>query len=285
MTPDQFHASLIFSSPAGTTARTATAMAAALADLGTPHTLRDLGKKPADLGGIRARLADPDQPTMLFVGSPVYSSHAVPPITEFLDGLPPLANCFAVPFVTWGGATSGLALPEMAAALIDKGAVLAGAARIMAVHSLMWRLADPVGVGRPNNDDLRLAAGLAADVVRRAAAGSLVPLPIERLHYQPADQVEGMRQLSIAKAKQILPARRVNADRCTACGICRDECPAAAIELDPLPRFLDHCFLCFSCVRQCPEEAIEVDLVPIYDRIRDRAVAYGETPPTMIFSA
>jgi ferredoxin len=285
MTPDHLHACFVFISPAGTTARTARAMATALADLGTPHTLCDLGKRPAPIEEVRSMVADPEQPTVLFVGSPVYSSHAVPPITDFISALPTLANCFAVPFVTWGGVTSGLALPEMAAALTAKGAVLAGAARIMAVHSLMWRLSDPVGIGRPNDDDLQQAAGLAVNVARQAAAGSLIPLPIEDLHYQPADKVEAMRQLNITKAKQTLPPRTVNPDRCTACGICRDECPVTAIVLDPLPRFLDHCFLCFNCVRFCPEEAIEVNLEPIYDHIRERAATYGEKPPTLIFTA
>ena len=47
-------------------------------------------------------------------------------------------------------------------------------------------------------------------------------------------------------------------DKCTACGTCKDSCPAEAIlEGDPIYKIdPDLCIDCGSCVGECPVEAI-----------------------------
>jgi len=153
----------------------------------------------------------------------------------------------------------------------------------MAVHSLMWQLPDPVGIGRPNADDLAQIELLVSDVIDNADAGCPRQLSLDVLNYQPAEFVPEMLQLSVAKAKTILPPRQVDHARCTLCGYCRDTCPASAIELNPLPVFLPNCFICYNCMRLCPEQAIYADLEPVYERIRSRVTHYAETPATEIF--
>lgn len=54
---------------------------------------------------------------------------------------------FDVPFVTWGGACSGISLYEMGKELLNKRFTVLGAAKILAVHSLMWQLENPLGKG------------------------------------------------------------------------------------------------------------------------------------------
>jgi len=273
---------IVYISPAGTTEMVARTIEASLMARGESCTLYNLGTKPHTSADISSVLAS-DIETMLFIGSPVYSSHAVPTVINFIDQLPAVKNSRVIPFVTWGGATSGVALHEMGEKLLDRGFALAGAAKVMAVHSLMWSLPDPVGVGRPNTDDLDQVAQLVSDVIDNADAGCTQQLSIEALNYQPAEHVPEMLQLSVAKAKTILPSRQVDPERCTLCGYCRDNCPASAIELNPLPVFLPDCFICYNCVRLCPEKAISADLDPVYERIRSRVTHYAETPDTEIF--
>jgi ferredoxin len=249
---------------------------------GEACTLCNLGTKPLNTGDISSALAG-DIETLLFVGTPVYSSHAVPTVIKFIEQLPAVRNSLAIPFVTWGGATSGVSLYEMGEKLLDKGFMLAGAAKVMAVHSLMWQLPDPIGAGRPNADDLDQVALLVSDVIDKVDTGSTQQLSIDVLNYQPAEHVPEMLQLSVAKAKTILPPRKVDPERCTLCGYCRDNCPASAIELNPLPVFMPDCFICYNCVRLCPEKAISADLEPVYERIRSRVTHYAETPDTEIF--
>jgi len=273
---------IVYISPAGTTEMVAKTIEKSLISRKESCTLCNLGKKPLNTDDIISVLAS-DIETLLFVGSPVYSSHAVPTVTNFIDQFPAVKNSRAIPFVTWGGATSGVALHEMGKKLIDRGFVLAGAAKVLAVHSLMWPLSDPIGVGHPNINDLDQVAQLVSDVIDNADAGCIQHLSIEALNYQPAEHVPEMLQLSVAKAKTILPPRQVDPERCTLCGFCRDNCPASAIELNPLPVFLPDCFICYNCVRLCPEKAISADLDPVYERIRSRVTHYAETPDTEIF--
>jgi flavodoxin len=50
----------------------------------------------------------------------VYMDRATPPTIEFIEALPAVSGPLAVPFVTWGGSGSGLALWQLGGALIKK---------------------------------------------------------------------------------------------------------------------------------------------------------------------
>jgi NAD-dependent dihydropyrimidine dehydrogenase PreA subunit len=282
MSENRRHSFIVYISPAGTTEMVAQTIESTLTALEESFTACNLGKKPSGIADMHRALAG-DSETLLFIGSPVYSSHAVPLIISFIDALPLVTNSRAIPFVTWGGATSGVALYEMGQRLINRGFALAGAAKVMAVHSLMWKLPDPLGAGRPDSDDLSHVKQLVSDVIKNTDDRTAPTLSLDCLNYQPAEHVTEMMQLSVAKAKTILPSRQVHPERCTQCGYCADNCPASALKLDPLPVFLPDCFICFNCVRLCPEKAITVNMDPVYERILDRVAHYAESPPTEIF--
>lgn len=52
----------------------------------------------------------------------------------------------------------------------------------------------------------------------------------------------------------------VDASLCTACGICVDECPTSALDLDDAAVLAreDDCTECGTCVDTCPNEAISL---------------------------
>ena len=82
----------------------------------------------------------------------------------------------------------------------------------------------------------------------------------------------------------IIP-KTVDEESCTQCSVCAEECPVAAISLDPYPVFNEACFDCFNCIRLCPEAAIEpgVPLAKIEEMIRDRVTTINEQPLTEIY--
>ena len=276
------HAVIVYSSPAGTTRRIAHAMRDQCRELGTATREVDLGARP-DLDALLATIHRAPQDLCLIIGSPVYASHAVPPVMDFIARLPEGSGIPAVPFVTWGGACSGMALLEMGQALAAKGLVPVGAAKILAVHSMMWRSADPIGEGHPDAEDQRLVKDLVKRLHEQIDRDALSAIPLDPLCPYSEERRAEMAKTTLAKAAAHMPAREVVEDRCTACGLCAEGCPTDAITLDPLPVFGESCIYCYRCVRECPEEALRADLSVVEERIRERARTFDEQPLSQVF--
>ena len=110
--PDAFPKILIvYLSPSGSTAHVARAIQHSVEAIGTPVALLDLGAHP-DPEAVVRQLPDTRGNLCLYIGTPVYAAHAVPPIMEFITRLPAAEKCFSVPFVTWGNVSSGIARRE-----------------------------------------------------------------------------------------------------------------------------------------------------------------------------
>ncbi len=274
---------IFYCSPAGATRHVAEVMKKKLAGYDRQVTVCTLGKEEQKLSAIMREIEATKEQVCLFIGSPVYSSHALPLVMDFIVRLPQRRQDCAVPFVTWGGATSGLALAEMGEALRAREYGLVGAARVVAVHSLMWEADNPVGAGHPDAKDDRMIENLIVAIERNLELSEPLVLSSQALFYQPEAAAAEMRKLNLEIARGILPRRVVNEDRCNRCGVCIDRCPVAALTLDPYPVYADHCILCFNCMRWCPEKAIEADLSPIHERVRERAGSYREDPLSAVF--
>lgn len=257
-------------------------MASRLSESGDMVAVLDLGKRDRDQD-LPAVLLSPESGVCFWIGSPVYVDHPVPPIENFISRLAPSPGCWAVPFVTWGAVTSGTALFEMAHALTRKGYVLLGAAKIVAVHSSLWRSPYPLGKGHPDEADDRAVLELVDRVEKKLVRPPLQGMSPTVLDYQPQALKKEARRSSIAGAKQVYPELKVNVDACVQCGDCAVKCPAQAITLDPFPHVGRNCFLCLKCVRECPTEAFPLDTRAIENRVHCMAGRINEWPLTQIF--
>ncbi len=280
----EIRAFIFYCSPAGSTRRLGEVLARNLEREGLAVTTCELGRDtPAEERCLR-ELAQVSGRVLVCVGSPVYASHALPLVMDFIARLPRRPGAFAVPFVTWGAASSGLALAEMGRALAGRDCPLLGAGKFVAVHSLMWEAAEPAGAGHPDAADAELAAELARAAL--AALGRPEPplLPLSALAYQPAAAAAELEPQNLEFAKGLLPPRRAAPARCNGCGLCVENCPVAALRLAPLPVCDEsRCIACFNCVRLCPEQAFAVDLGPIHEHIRQRAAHFAEKSLSEIF--
>mgnify|MGYP000412784329 CR=1 FL=1 len=277
----QFH--IVYLSPNGSTGKVAKAFAEQFSGADASVTLWDLAAE-TEIQSLFQQLKT-DGKVCLLMGSPVYRDMAIPPVMALIDKLPPIEGGWAVPFVTYGKACSGVALWQMAGALQAKGYQIAGAAKVVALHSMMWTAEQPEGEGHPDAADLEQVRQLAAHLVRSLDADTCKPLPLETLDYQPAERAQEFKA-KIDKPWAIVP-KTVDGDACTECGTCAAECPVGAIQLNPLPEFGATCFDCFTCIRTCPETAISpaMPLEKIAVKIRERVQTINEQPLTEIFSA
>lgn len=273
---------VIFSSPAGSTRQVAQIII---------KTLNDLGKKPIEvdtanrvqLSNLQLELRDLGPGSCLFIGSPVYANHAVPPIVDVISRLPKTAGCCAVPFVTWGAVTSGIALYEMAEMVFERGYKIIGAAKIIAVHSMMWQFASPLGEGHPDTEDELLIKNLVEEVNAKLSYDKIHPLSLQDLNYQPIEAQEVMKKVTMEVIKGYLPPIQLDKELCTQCGICADVCPAQAITCEPFPQRGAECFFCYNCVRLCPEGANKADFSLIEKRLKNRTEDNAEKPLSQIF--
>ncbi len=273
---------IVYCSPAGTTRHVANVIEKTLDATRSDVYILDLGREK-DRASIPGLIKDLGKDDCLFVGSPVYRDLATPPVMAFIDSIPSGRDCFAVPFVTWGGANSGVALWQMGRALEEKGFTLAGAAKILAVHSMMWLSDDPVGQGHPDADDDKEIETFVQSIRDRLIRGEIRPLPLADLDYQGEPHGSEMKTM-IGRPMMIVP-KTLDQDACTQCGECAEECPMDVIELAPYPEFGEGCFDCFNCIRACPENAFTPmkSLEEIAVLIRGRVAKFNEKPLTHIF--
>ena len=273
-------AAIVYCSPGGSTRHVAQVIEKELEHVGVTVLSADLGKRD-DGSSVISEIRG--EKICLFIGSPVYVNRAVPPVMRFISGLPENANVWAVPFVTWGGASSGIALYDMGKALTDKGIPVVGAGKVLALHSMMWQCENPLGEGHPDEEDDRFIRKLVSGVLKKTATRAPETVALSDLAYQPEKVHAEMEKMSLETAKAYLPKKEVSVELCTECGVCAEICPVQAIKLSPYPEFGENCICCFQCVRGCPEEAVIADLTPAEERIRGRAKQFNERPFTQIF--
>lgn len=268
---------IVYLSPAGATRRVAERIASRLREHGEKVETLDLSEAAGQ--GLAPRSGEP---ACVWVGSPVYSLHALPQVVRYVEDLPVIREGFGVPFVTYGTVTSGTALWDLGVAFGARGYQIAGAAKVLALHSTFCRSPEPLGAGHPDERDLARVDELVEGVLLRIAAGD-PPLRPEALDYQNAKVRETADHASIAQAKARSGPLRAEEERCTRCGACVEACPVGAVELDPYPVFGEECMLCTQCVRECPEDAIPFDFESRVARIRGLLGTFGEEPETRVF--
>lgn len=273
---------IVFFSPSGSTEHVAKVVEKKVRSLEIPVTTIDLCREE-DVPFILPQLLDAKDNICLFLGSPVYASHPAPPVLDFISVLPEAEKGFSVPFVTWGGVSSGIALYRMGKALQEKGYAVLGAAKVLARHSIMWACDAPLGQDHPDAEDDRMIEDLVERVGRKLKSGFETGLPLSVLAYQTEKIHAEMASRPFESIRQDFPARQVDESRCNRCGVCRDQCPMQAISLDPYPVFGPSCVQCLNCMRLCPEKAVNTELAPRIERIRTRAKLFEERPFTGIF--
>jgi NAD-dependent dihydropyrimidine dehydrogenase PreA subunit/flavodoxin len=273
-------AAIVYCSPAGSTRHVAQVIGKELEQAGMTVLSADLSKGD---DGSSVISAVRNEKIRLFIGSPVYVSRSVPPVMKFISQLPENADCCAVPFITWGGACSGIALYDMGMALTDKRIPLVGAAKVLAIHSILRQFENPLGEGHPNEVDDRLIRELVRRVLKKTSDGFSETISLSTLAYQSEKAHAEMEKMSLETAKGHMPKKELIEDKCSQCKICEENCPVQSIKLSPYPEFGANCICCYQCVRVCPEEAIQADLTVLEERIRGRAKQFAEHPPTQIF--
>lgn len=268
-------------SPAGTTRKVAERIWQALQKQQIEAVMADLSVHGAPLASV---LIDAAAPCVLWLGSPVYCDHALPPVMAQIAALPGGLKGYSVPYVTWGGVCSGLALMEMGHALAAKELAPVAAAKILAEHSSTWDTLKPWEAGRPHGQDLALIDTLVEQVLQRLQGENPQPLDLAKLNYLSKAQQADVALKSLAKAKAAMGTPKADDSLCVQCGECVQACPTGAMSLSPTPQVeTELCIVCQQCVRVCPEQAFPHNGEQAAQRIAGMAAASAEEKVSAIF--
>ena len=243
---------IICFSQTGNTLRVAEAMSDACREKGNSVSVISLKK---------ATTEDAVNSDLLGVGTPCFSSQAPTPVKEFLRALPSLNGKQAFVFATSGGAP-GRVLYDVASLLRGKSANVIGG--FLTRGELHYPA--PCLVGRfrgcPSQEHLARARRFAGLVLEHVTAGRSGPLlDIHRDALKPGrgfyDLVASVS--SDPLLRRLLPAPKIDRDRCNECLWCVDECPMGNIAMQTSPMLGDHCIRCYRCLTGCPQKAFDAN--------------------------
>lgn len=203
---------------------------------------------------------------ILCVGSPVYAHHLHYNVQDLIKSLPPPGNGWgrlAIPFITYGGINSGVALQEAGNLLIKTGRISIAGMKINSQHSLtkLPQITVKVNEGMPGDEIGHLIEELSNKILN----GEEYVDVSKEFCYQKLKVRIKAKLLFREKLWQnhLYPKQVIDYDKCIHCGRCSVNCPVQRIEMiDKKPTISEgspSCIHCGSCVSQCPNNAITFD--------------------------
>jgi len=260
-------ASIIVFSPSGNTARAAALLATVLDRSGIANTVLNItGDARYFLAKdkrafLRAALPEHD---ILFVCAPVYAHHLQYHVKDLIEALPEPGTGrgrIAVPFVTYGGISSGIALEEAGRFLRKGGRTVIAGIKIASSHRMTRAfMSAEFNANRPEAP----AVEAIEELIRRIKETEMAK-PQDRakeLRYQPMKKRFVANAIFVEKRchERMYPKVVINREQCIGCGKCVTVCPVCHLERAEDGTITPHentaCIHCFSCIAECPEKAV-----------------------------
>ena len=190
----------------------------------------------------------PDE--LLVLGTPVYAGRVPNILLPWLTGMFVGNGAPVIPVVTYGNRNFDDGLMELRNVSMSNGFVPVGGGAFVGVHSFSTTL----GSGRPNADDMALAAQLGTQAARKLLSDTpLQAVAVEgedpiRPYYTPRDR--NGTPINILKVKP-----KTDPDKCIQCGLCARICTMGSIDPTDVSSVTGICIKCCACVKRCPKGA------------------------------
>ncbi len=187
---------------------------------------------------------------LVVIGTPVYAGRVPNVLLPYLTGNIAGNGALAIPVVTYGNRNFDDGLMELRNITVTNGFVPVAAGAFVGEHSFSTTL----GAGRPDSDDMSLAARLGCEAAAKVQAGTVSdPVAVEgedpiRPYYTPRDR-KGT-PINILKVKP-----RTDTDKCVRCGLCARICTMGSIDPQDVTSVTGICIKCCACVKRCPKGA------------------------------
>lgn len=256
-------------SPSGNTAKITQSLVHKLESKGHQVQLLDITGDQEFFGSrnkrhyLLKRIAPHD---VLLVGGPVYAHHMQYHVLELIQALPkPDSNWgkLAIPYVTYGGISSGVALEESRVLLKSSGRIVPLALKISAAHHMTRAfMPQEFNSNKLNGEQETYIEELANRIGMLSLSGTARNIG-KTLKYN------GLKTALLAKlvfVEKTWHAKRypkviINPETCTACGKCVKVCPVTHLQKDGKTIRVNpesDCVHCLNCVVSCTSKAISL---------------------------
>jgi ferredoxin/NAD(P)H-dependent FMN reductase len=230
---------------------------------------------------------------ILFIGSPVYAHHLQFHVKDLIDNLPSPTNGWgkiAIPFVTYGGISSGIALDEAGKLLRKSGRKVLAGMKVSSSHH-MTRAFMKEEYNKIQSKD-KLISTL-NDLVKRIKSTDLDSLKDNSKHLKYQSLGIYLKAHLIFKEKvwheKRYPKVIIDYNRCLKCGKCIKVCPVCHLEQKQdksiIKNMTPNCIHCFNCIIECPQNAISLvgDLGKAKSFMESIIKKGNENPDTYIY--
>ncbi len=280
---------IIVFSPSGHTLKAANMFKTAFEGNGVPAQLINITKNPDFLeeDGMTQRLEHAlEAHDMLLIGGPIYAGHMESNVLRLIRNLPACNGKFgtlAVPFATYGGVHSSVALDEAGRLLKKKKRKSILGVKIAAEHTLTKTASKIICEGLPGENEEKIIAEAVEKIIAAAQNPAAVKdagksfryaKPMERLMFKLFSQ-EAIHK----KFKHVA----IDENVCTQCGCCVAACPVNLFEIQNgqvrIAEDRSLCILCAECYHQCPSGAIVHPYIePAKVRLKDGNAQLEDIP-------
>lgn len=258
---------IVVFSPAGNTLKVAKMLQENLKNSGIQVQLLDItrNRKLFHEKNYRKFLSENvEEHDLLMIGSPVYAHHIHYNMINVMKALPKADDKWsksAVPFVTYGGISSGIALYEAAKILRQTGRIIISGMKISTFHVMSRVLSKKQNEGMSGEETIPVIQEMTNRIVGSSA--NTCKDITNALDYQNAKSKMKAKLIFREKIWQNLfyPKLIYNDALCTGCGKCVSSCPVQRLELKDrrvlIGKNKPACIHCTQCVYVCPVNALD----------------------------
>lgn len=201
---------------------------------------------------------------ILFIGSPVYAHHLQYHVKYLIESLPQPGNGWgnvAVPFVTYGGISSGISLDEAGKLLIRSGRKVLAGMKLSSSHRMTRAfMKEEFNKDQPEEKIISVIA----ELVKRVKSADLNSLKDNSKHLKYQNIKTYLKANLIFKEKvwheKRYPQIVIDNNQCIKCGKCINVCPVLHLQQNKDKSIIKNvnsaCVHCFNCIVECPQKAI-----------------------------
>jgi ferredoxin/flavodoxin len=187
---------------------------------------------------------------LLIIGVPVYFGRVPKNAIEWLHTIE-AHNTPTVCIVVYGNREYDDALLELKDTVVKNGCIPIACAAYIGEHSFS-NYETPVAAGRPDADDLSHAElfgeKIREKIISTPSRNHITDMTVPG-DYPYKDMIDSKKKLSFVDFIDV-------DDKCSHCGVCSQECPVGAIDLENSVSIDTlKCILCCACIKKCPENA------------------------------